>query len=288
MRVKMDHYEVYSQWPAWNAWLCMYFSSQLLKEEHAKEEKHIYVVFDKKVSETALDEAIKERYSGDYRIGLYLKGGGYCKDVFRKESPGIRIRFREKDEVIPLVLQLMRAFDIMQARIYVAGENMAYQITDERFQSSCAFTGHRPEKCRHTEQEIKSDLEKAIRAAMEKGCRIFINGGQRGVDIWAAETVIRLKEAGAQVSLVTASPYKGFEKHWDAEWVARLNQVIESSDEVHYVSEEPGRDSFLLRDQWMVYHSNRLIAVFNGTPGGTESTIEYAKEMRREVQILEG
>ena len=32
----------------------------------------------------------------------------------------------------------------------------------------------------------------------------------------------------------------------------------------------------LQRNEWMVDHSNRVIAYFNGAPGGTKNTIDYA------------
>ena len=36
----------------------------------------------------------------------------------------------------------------------------------------------------------------------------------------------------------------------------------------------------------MVDHSSRVIAVFNGTPGGTESTILYAREKANVADII--
>ena len=35
----------------------------------------------------------------------------------------------------------------------------------------CCFTGHRPQKLRRTEKEIKADLESAIQQAMTELCR---------------------------------------------------------------------------------------------------------------------
>lgn len=38
------------------------------------------------------------------------------------------------------------------------------------------------------------------------------------------------------------------------------------------------------RNEWMVDHSSRVIAVFNGEPSGTKNTIEYAN--KQAVYIL--
>ena len=62
----------------------------------------------------------------------------------------------------------------------------------------CCFTGHRPEKLHKPEEQIKKDLEKAILQAVDDGFVTFISGMARGVDIWAAEIVLRLRESNPQ------------------------------------------------------------------------------------------
>ena len=42
-----------------------------------------------------------------------------------------------------------------------------------------------------------------------------------------------------------------------------------------------------MRNEWMVDHSGRVIAYYNGTPGGTRNTIEYAKRKNIEVILLQ-
>ena len=37
----------------------------------------------------------------------------------------------------------------------------------------------------------------------------------------------------------------------------------------------------------MVDHSSRLIAIYNGSPGGTRNTIEYAKRKKPEIAIFD-
>ena len=43
----------------------------------------------------------------------------------------------------------------------------------------------------------------------------------RGVDIWAAEIVLHLRDEGRDIKLICASPYKGFERGWSADWQQR-------------------------------------------------------------------
>ena len=78
----------------------------------------------------------------------------------------------------------------------------------------CCFTGHRPEKLHKPEEQIKKDLEVAILQAVDDGFVTFISGMARGVDIWAAEIVLRLRESNPAIHLVAASPYRRFESRW--------------------------------------------------------------------------
>lgn len=79
---------------------------------------------------------------------------------------------------------------------------------EKRMRRVC-FTGHRPEKLTRSENTIKRELEKQIRQAMADGLNVFISGMARGVDIWAAQIVLKLRNEGADVKLICACPYKG-------------------------------------------------------------------------------
>ena len=52
----------------------------------------------------------------------------------------------------------------------------------EQRSHQCCFTGHRPEKLKRTEDEIKKGLEEAILKAVSDGYTMFITGMARGVD----------------------------------------------------------------------------------------------------------
>lgn len=60
---------------------------------------------------------------------------------------------------------------------------------EEKRLHRCCFTGHRPEKLKEPEEEIKVWLEKQINRAIEDGFTTFISGCAMGVDLWAARIV---------------------------------------------------------------------------------------------------
>ena len=152
----------------------------------------------------------------------------------------------------------------------------------------CCFTGHRPEKLHRSEKAIRADLEHEIRKAISDGFAVFISGMARGIDLDAGEIVLQLRKDGFPIRLICASPYPGFERSWSSEWQRKYNAVIEDADLVRYICPGYNRRCFQKRNEWMVDHSARVIAVFNGQPSGTKNTIDYAHRQGVPVIQIEG
>ena len=66
----------------------------------------------------------------------------------------------------------------------------------------CCFTGHRPHKLHQPESVVIAALEQKIRDAVAAGFVTFISGMAWGVDIWAAEIVLKLKKEGHPIHLI--------------------------------------------------------------------------------------
>lgn len=156
--------------------------------------------------------------------------------------------------------------------------------SEKRLHRVC-FTGHRPEKLSQPEEVIIEKLEIAIRQAVADGMNVFISGMARGVDIWAAEIVLKLKREGLDVKLICAVPYCGFESMWGHGWQQRYQAILNNADFVQYIYPNYKRSCFQDRNEWMVNHASRVIAVYNGQPSGTRNTIEYAKKKRVPVVL---
>lgn len=150
----------------------------------------------------------------------------------------------------------------------------------------CCFTGHRPEKLKRPEDEIKKGLEDAILKAVHDGYTTFVTGMARGVDIWAGQIVLRLRQSNPDLRLIAALPYPGCDSRWSANWRSQYAEVLSAADLVECISPGYSVASFQKRDEWMVDRVSRVIAIYDGVPGGTKNTIDYA--MRRGVGIEYG
>lgn len=156
---------------------------------------------------------------------------------------------------------------------------------EKRLHRVC-FTGHRPEKLSEPEAVVCRKLEDAIRSSVEDGYFVFISGMARGVDIWAAEIVLKEREKNSDIKLICASPYKGFERSWSSDWQKRYNDIMNAADLVRFICPEYSHACFQIRNEWMVDHCARVIAVYNGEKGGTRNTIEYAKKHSIELILI--
>lgn len=161
---------------------------------------------------------------------------------------------------------------------------------DEK-RKTCCFTGHRPEKlpwgadesderCVRLTQELICHLEGMYLA----GCRHFICGMARGCDLLFAEAVLSLRARRSDVTLEAALPCDTQSDAWSVEERRRYEHLLAESDEVSFVSHRYYPGCMQRRNQYMVDASDVLLAVYNGTAGGTMQTILYAQ--RKGLQVI--
>lgn len=147
----------------------------------------------------------------------------------------------------------------------------------EKRQKRVCFTGHRPERLHASEATVKKALASEIELAYQDGFRTFITGMARGVDIWAAELVLEFRSFHDDVHLICAVPFPEMEKSWKSEWQQRYTRILEHADLTRTICSSYSKASYILRNEWMVDHSARVIAAFDGSQeGGTYRTIQYA------------
>ena len=147
----------------------------------------------------------------------------------------------------------------------------------------CCFSGHRPEKLDEDPEAVKAWLSDQIDAAIAAGYTTFISGCAMGVDIWAGQLVLKKKSMNPALRLIAATPWPGFSNKWSIEWQVQYSDLLKNADLIVPVCNHYHKGVFQQRNEWMVDHSNRVIAYFNGAPGGTRNTIDYASGKGIEV-----
>ncbi|MBS6315679.1 DUF1273 domain-containing protein [Porcipelethomonas ammoniilytica] len=160
-------------------------------------------------------------------------------------------------------------------------------------EKTVCFTGHRPEKLPgygETENAslnvIRSMLYYQIYQSAEEGYKYFISGLARGVDLWAAEYVLEVKNRFPDIKLICAKPFAAHGENFKNQDLWSLSNVIEKADELICVSESYSRDCYRLRNQYMVDRSSKLIAVVDDYKSGTGQTINYARKQGLKINII--
>ena len=152
----------------------------------------------------------------------------------------------------------------------------------------CCFTGPRPEKLTIPEKRLSRLLEAEIKQAIDSGHTTFITGMAKGVDIVAAEIVLRLRDQDPWLKLICALPYPGFGQHWSGGWTDRFRRVLAHADLERTICPSFSYGAYQARNEWMVRHSAMVIAVYNGESGGTKNTLDFAKRTGVPCIVIDG
>ena len=159
-------------------------------------------------------------------------------------------------------------------------------------QWACCFTGHRPGKLpwRYDEGDprclaLKRRIADAVEAAYQEGFRHFLCGMALGCDLYFCECVLQLRQDHPDVTVEAAVPCPTQADAWPPDQRRRYARLVAACDYETLVSQRYGPACMQRRDRYMVDHASLLIAAFDGSPGGTRYTVEYA--MRRGVEIVD-
>lgn len=159
-------------------------------------------------------------------------------------------------------------------------------------QSACCFTGHRPGKLPWGYEEsnprcadLKRRLCDAVEAAYAEGYCHFLCGMAQGCDLYACECVLELKARHPEVTVEAAIPCPTQADAWPEEERTRYRRLLERCDYETMVSAAYSPSCMQRRDRYMVDHASLLIAMFDGSSGGTRYTMEYA--MRQGLDVVD-
>lgn len=162
--------------------------------------------------------------------------------------------------------------------------------------SICAFTGYRPEKFSFGDNEadlrceqLKQKMFCEILRMTREGVSVFMSGMARGADLWAAEAVLQIQnvKSSQKIELWAIVPYDRQPLAWSAKERARYQRILEQAAHVEYISHDYYNGCLQKRNRYMVDHATHLLAVYDGQPGGTASTIRYARKKGLEITIIE-
>lgn len=156
-----------------------------------------------------------------------------------------------------------------------------------------AITGHRPNKL-DNDYDLKSDLIMAIKAeilTILKELKLannlkqtLVTGMAIGIDTLFAQIAIE-----NNLNFIAAIPCLGQSAKWPTKSVARYINILGSTlCTIQHVTGKPYTKTCMQeRNRWMVDKCNVLIAVWDGSPGGTANCVKYANSVDKYIIYID-
>ena len=159
--------------------------------------------------------------------------------------------------------------------------------------NSCCFTGHRPEKLPWSREEyprraaeLEDKLFDVLQALYPTGIRHLICGMARGCDMIFLNAAFRLRAEHPDVTVEAAIPCEGQARGWTQAEQAAYYRAVSECDYETVLQSARDASCMLNRNRYMVDHSSVLIAVYDGSRGGTMHTIHYAEKQGLEILCI--
>lgn len=154
-----------------------------------------------------------------------------------------------------------------------------------------SVTGHRPNKLfgydmKNPNYTAMKNYFKEI--LVNKKCTKAVTGMALGVDQVYAEAVTELKKDGYKIELIAAIPCQNHPSKWPKQSQEYYADLLKQADKITLVSDCPYAPYLMqIRNEYMVNISNEVIAIWDGTSGGTGNCVKYAKSINRPITIVD-
>lgn len=149
------------------------------------------------------------------------------------------------------------------------------------------ITGHRPDKLYgynlddYRWQLLRYRIANFI---IQSGCKRFYDGMALGTDTVAALACLDVKSMGRDVKLIACLPTADHGSNWFGKSVDMYKWILSKCDEkVVVCSGSYAPYKMQERNKYMVDRSGLVLAVWDGSPGGTANCVNYAREKGKKV-----
>lgn len=164
---------------------------------------------------------------------------------------------------------------------------------NEHYLKKCSFTGYRPQKMPFGFDEsdprcvaFKAELRNTLEELIGERYVYFLSGGSLGMDMFAAEAILELQKDYPWISLEIVTPFDAQAARWAPEYRERHDRLLKQADAVTPICHEYTRSCMFRRNRYLVDEADLLLAAFDGKPGGTAMTVEYANRNRVPIKYI--
>ncbi|MTT32931.1 DUF1273 family protein [Terrilactibacillus sp. BCM23-1] len=118
---------------------------------------------------------------------------------------------------------------------------------------------------------IKHCIRSQILQLVEEGVQWFIISGQLGVEIWAAEEILTLKEEGYEMKLAVLPPFYEQEERWSETMKETYQRILSEADFTDFISKRPYQSPLQLKQKndFLVDKSDGILLLYDTEQPGT-------------------
>lgn len=148
-------------------------------------------------------------------------------------------------------------------------------------------TGHRPDKLygyKLSDPKYVKLKERFKELLIQNNCTEAITGMALGADMVFALAVLELKKQSYDIKLHCAIPCRNHSCKWTKSYQDLYNYILNKADIVKLVTDEDYKPWLMQkRNEYMVDLADKVIAVWDGSKGGTYNCVKYAEKKGKEI-----
>ncbi|WEG10783.1 DUF1273 domain-containing protein [Pullulanibacillus sp. KACC 23026] len=145
--------------------------------------------------------------------------------------------------------------------------------------NALAITGYKPHELGIFSDKhpgiavIKFALKKRLISFIEEGVTWFITSGQPGVELWASEVVIELREDFPDIQLAILTPFLEQETRWPEHAQIHYQEILAQADFVDSITKRPYENPSQLRlkNEFIIQKTDGLLVIYDDETEGTPS-----------------
>lgn len=147
-------------------------------------------------------------------------------------------------------------------------------------------TGYKPYEINIQQAEdqridfLKKAIEKQILALIDEGLQWVVVSGQMGVELWAAEVALQLKEE-YPIQLALIPPFENQDNRWPDSYQLIYQQIAEQADFYRplYRGDYQGPYQYRAKNQWYVEQTDGCVLLMDEEyPGSTQYFYRIAQK----------
>lgn len=134
-------------------------------------------------------------------------------------------------------------------------------------------------------QKLEAVIRTTTEQLIHKGCTHFLCGFNQGADLLFAEALIALKPQYL-VRLESVLPYEEQAAKWPEDVRERYFDLLAGCDDETLLQTQYSTGCHIRAAEYMVDHSDILLAVCNGKVSTTTHAVQYAQLLNKPVVIV--